>query len=99
VQNKPNIEHCPTFVEPKSFSQTAQSVGGSDQDERRPEERMSQRDLGPGETQALLQNIELGPAACSDLVQLDQRTVGCLYEAGEKSPYEGIFFKAVSISR
>ena len=33
-----------------------------------------------------------GPAAYSCLVALDERTAGCLYEAGEKRPYERIVF-------
>jgi hypothetical protein len=55
------------------------------------------RDQGGSWT--LAETVHPGPAAYSDLAQLDRRTVGCLYEAGEKSPYEGIFFRAVAISR
>ena len=35
------------------------SVGAADEDERRPEEGMGQRDLGPGEIQARLQDNDL----------------------------------------
>lgn len=41
--------------------------------------------------------VHAGPAAYSDLVQVSSREVGCLYEAGELSPYEGIRFRKVSI--
>jgi sialidase-1 len=33
-----------------------------------------------------------GPAAYSCLTVLPDRTVGCLYERGDKSPYETITF-------
>lgn len=33
-----------------------------------------------------------GPAAYSDLTELSDGTVGCLYERGKKGPYEGIYF-------
>ncbi len=36
--------------------------------------------------------IHPGPAAYSDLVVLKDGTIGCLYERGEKHPYEGIVF-------
>jgi sialidase-1 len=39
------------------------------------------------------------PAAYSDLVQLDQSTVGVLYETGDFSAYETITFTRVPISR
>lgn len=41
--------------------------------------------------------IHAGPAAYSDLVQLDENTVGLLYERGEESPYETITFETVAI--
>lgn len=52
-----------------------------------------------GDSWSLVETVHPGPAAYSDLVQLDERTVGCLYEAGERSPYEGIWFKTVAIGR
>ncbi|MFC0016160.1 sialidase family protein [Roseibacillus persicicus] len=33
-----------------------------------------------------------GPSAYSDLVSMEQGKIGCLYEAGEKDPYETILF-------
>ncbi len=39
--------------------------------------------------------VHAGPAAYSDIVQINRRTLGCLYEGGEKSAYEGIWFEAV----
>jgi sialidase-1 len=38
-----------------------------------------------------------GPAAYSDLVILKSGDVGCLYEAGKLSPYEGIVFHKLSL--
>ena len=38
-----------------------------------------------------------GPAAYSDLVELDENTIGLLYERGEKSAYESIVFETFSI--
>jgi sialidase-1 len=37
-----------------------------------------------------------GPAAYSDLTLLTNGNLGCLYEAGTKSPYEGIVFREIS---
>ena len=38
-----------------------------------------------------------GPAAYSDLTVLPAGELGCLYEAGEQTPYEGIVFKILSL--
>jgi sialidase-1 len=43
--------------------------------------------------------IHRGPAAYSDLTVLRGGIVGCLYEAGSSSPYEGIAFKKVVVSK
>lgn len=40
-----------------------------------------------------------GPAAYSDLVELADGTVGCLFECGEKSPYEAIAFSRLTLER
>lgn len=37
-----------------------------------------------------------GPAAYSDLTELSDGTIGCLYERGEKGPYESIYFARFS---
>ena len=39
-----------------------------------------------------------GPAAYADLTQLKNGNIGCLYEAGENNPYQGIKFHEVSFS-
>jgi len=39
-----------------------------------------------------------GPAAYSDMTQLINGNIGCLYEAGIKNPYEGIVFQKVPLS-
>ena len=45
------------------------------------------------------QNILIhdGPAAYSNLIQLNNSEIGCLFEGGQKSAYEGIAFKKVNI--
>ena len=40
-----------------------------------------------------------GPAAYSDLVALEDGVIGCLYEAGEDSPYEAIVFQRVALAK
>jgi len=42
--------------------------------------------------------IHAGPAAYSSLVALDAATVGCLYENGEKKPYERITFARLPLN-
>lgn len=39
--------------------------------------------------------LHAGPAAYSDLTRLPGGDIGCLYEAGYKTPYEGIVFRRV----
>jgi alpha-L-rhamnosidase len=51
-----------------------------------------------GKTWELMSTIQRGPAAYSDLVQVSKNELGCLYEAGKKSAYEGIYFNKVPIS-
>ena len=41
--------------------------------------------------------LHSGPAAYSDLTVIKKGRVGCLYEAGEESPYEGIVFEIVEL--
>jgi sialidase-1 len=38
-----------------------------------------------------------GPAAYSDLAQISNGSIACLFEAGWKNPYEGIVFKIVPL--
>lgn len=45
------------------------------------------------------QVLHTGPAAYSCLAPLSSDAVGCLYEAGEKNPYEAILFQKVSLGR
>jgi sialidase-1 len=40
--------------------------------------------------------LHKGPAAYSDLTLLPNGNLGCLYEAGKESPYEGIVFREVN---
>lgn len=41
--------------------------------------------------------LHSGPSAYSDLTLLKKNTLGCLFEAGERSAYEGIFFTTYKI--
>lgn len=56
--------------------------------------RMSADD---GQHWAKSQVIHPGPAAYSDLVMLNKRQIGILYEGGLKSAYEGIAFEVVDV--
>ena len=38
-----------------------------------------------------------GPSAYSNLVQLNSKEIGCLFEGGKKSAYEGIAFEKINI--
>ena len=39
--------------------------------------------------------IHEGPSAYSNLVQLNSSEIACLFEGGDKSPYEGIAYKKI----
>ena len=41
--------------------------------------------------------LHSGPSAYSNLIQLNNKEIGCLFEGGNKSPYEGIAFKKMLI--
>lgn len=41
--------------------------------------------------------IHSGPSAYSALAVLPDMTIGCLYERGEKSPYETVTFARLSL--
>ncbi|SOD61854.1 sialidase-1 [Streptomyces zhaozhouensis] len=43
--------------------------------------------------------VSAQPAAYSDLVELDRRTVGLLYETGHEGPYETVEFRRIRIGR
>jgi len=55
--------------------------------------RMSEDD---GESWPFSRVLHKGPSAYSDLIVLPGEEIGCLYERGETSPYEGIVFQTVS---
>lgn len=48
-----------------------------------------------GKTWPKLRVLHAGPSAYSDLVIMQNGSIGCLYEAGEKSPYESIRFETI----
>lgn len=39
-----------------------------------------------------------GPSAYSDLVKLPDGSIGCLFEAGNKNPYEGIVYRVINLN-
>ena len=43
--------------------------------------------------------LHAGPAAYSEIVRLSNGDIGCYYEAGYESPYEGIVFEKVKIAK
>ena len=43
--------------------------------------------------------VNSGASAYSDIIWIDDNTIGCLYEAGECQPYEEIRFASVDISK
>jgi sialidase-1 len=51
-----------------------------------------------GKTWKTKKILHPGPSAYSDLTLLNKNTLGCLYEAGENSPYEGIVFATLIIN-
>ncbi|OIN56763.1 exo-alpha-sialidase [Arsenicibacter rosenii] len=50
-----------------------------------------------GKTWKLKQVVYEGPSAYSNLVVTPDGTLACFYEAGQKKPYEGIFFKELPL--
>jgi sialidase-1 len=50
----------------------------------------SSNDLG--KTWSTVKVLNSGASAYSDLTFIDKNTIGCLYEGGKFSPYEGIVF-------
>lgn len=48
-----------------------------------------------GKTWETVKTLFSGPAAYSDMVMLQDQRLGCLYEAGNENPYQGITFETV----
>lgn len=69
--------------------------GPADPDERRAMTLRVSRD--DGRTWRSGPRLTTGPAAYSDLVQLDADTIGVLYETGSSTPYEKITFRRVPL--
>ena len=53
--------------------------------------------LDEGKTWPMAKQLHTGPAAYSSLAALKNGNIACLYEAGEKHPYETIVFKSFSL--
>lgn len=96
----------PTLIEPicQASMQAFQTGGKSrlvfsnpaSQDERvNMTLRMSEDD---GESWPRSLVLHEGPSAYSDLIDLPEERIGCLYECGKTSPYEGIVFQTVSLT-
>lgn len=54
--------------------------------------------LDNGKTWAKKVTVHEGPSAYSDLVQLDEKTIGLFYEGGIGRPYEGLAFKVINLN-
>ncbi len=50
-----------------------------------------------GQTWPVSKVLHPGPSAYSDIVRMATGDIGCLYEAGSESPYEGIVFKKIAL--
>jgi sialidase-1 len=51
-----------------------------------------------GKTWPFIRTLHAGPSAYSSLTVLRNNEIGCLYEAGEKKPYERIIFQRLKIT-
>lgn len=52
-----------------------------------------------GESWEIVQVLNSGASAYSDLTLINKNTLGCFYEGGKFSPYEGIIFKTIEIAK
>jgi sialidase-1 len=50
-----------------------------------------------GETWETIKILNSGASAYSDITLVDKNTLGCFYEGGKFSPYEGIIFKTIEL--
>lgn len=94
----------PDLVGPVVQGSTLQVTGGplllslpGDPGARRDMTMRASTDGGRTWPHALL--VGTGPAAYSDLVALDGRTIGLLHETGVAGPYEEITFRRLAVSR
>jgi sialidase-1 len=53
---------------------------------------------GDGANWAKTMVLHPGPAAYSEVIRLPDGDIGCFYEAGNESPYEGIVFEKIKLS-
>jgi sialidase-1 len=74
-------------------SHTLLFLNPADENERRMMTLRTSHDGGVSWTGAMV--LHPGPAAYSDLTRLSNGAVGCLYEAGGSSPYQGIVFHEI----
>lgn len=57
------------------------------------------RSADQGQTWKVHKVLHPGPAAYSDICQINKNTLGCLFEAGMQNPYQGIVFTTVHIEK
>ena len=73
-------------------------IAFSNPNSRNSREKMSIKlSLDKTKTWPITKLLHNGPSAYSNLIQLNNKEIGCLFEGGYKSPYEGIAFKKVLI--
>ena len=73
-------------------------IAFSNPNSRNSREKMSIKlSLDKTKTCPITKLLHNGPSAYSNLIQLNNKEIGCLFEGGYKSPYEGIAFKKVLI--
>ncbi|MCK4746159.1 MAG: exo-alpha-sialidase [Bacteroidales bacterium] len=75
-------------------SHTLLFLNPAHEDERRMMTLRTSHDGGVSWTGAMV--LHKGPAAYSDLTRLSNGDLGCLYEAGVSSPYQGIVYHEIS---
>jgi sialidase-1 len=100
-----NIMADPTLIEPicqasllmvsraKDKESTLLFLNPADENKRQKMTLRISRDEGSTWEESM--ELHEGPAAYSDLSLLSNGNLGCLYEAGDSSPYEGIIFKEI----
>ena len=90
----------PTLIEPvcqaSLITFTGRELLFSNPASRKRENLTVRLSLDDGQTWAHSQVLHSGPAAYSCLTVLDDGTLGCLYERGEKDPYQTITFARFS---
>lgn len=104
-QSWTNMQHAPELIEPicqasmlRFDSEGDTFILFSNPASKEKRENMTLKASSDGgKSWQTLRQIHAGPAAYSDLVQLNERQIGILYEAGQESPYEGIAWEVIDV--